>query len=758
MHTEKGFSQSEKGLNAKTFTLSKTNAYQHALDKTAIVAITDLAGSITYVNENFCKISKYTRDELIGKNHNILKSGYHNRGFYADLWKTIKKGEVWMGQIKNKAKDGSYYWVQTTIVPLVNEEQQPYQYLSFRLDITQQKQAEEQLEISKERLSLITSNFPHGSVSLIDKDLYILFTGGAGYEEVNLKAEAMAGKNIREVFSPPIYSFIEENLPRILQGEMMTHEVFVRNRYYQITYKPVYDKAEILYGFVMVALDITERHKADISIKRHHDLFTIGEQLAKIGSWELDVSTMELTFSSNTSELLGIDPSTEKWSFERVLQLVHPEDRTLADTFFKEMLLQKKSSIQEFRIIDQDGAYNIFQSSGTIYLNSEGKVIRIIGVMKDITERKKSEQDLLESRELLSNIADSIPGLVMRYVENIHGKAEIQYVSRGAELLWEIPHAQILLDENIVWKKIHPRDLRGFVKSFRKATNTLSTWNHEYRIVMDDGRIKWISAIGTPKKLKNGSKMWNILALDVTDRKNAEEIIEKNIELLTFQNTQLLDFCNIVSHNLRSPLINISMLLDFIEESKDEAERKMFIDKLKPVIDSLNETFEELVESIQIKQDNELQMENIEVEEYFNKILTGFEGQIVQTQAIISTDFTEAPVVCCPPQYFSSILQNLISNSLKYKSPDRRPEIKIKTFKMNHSVVLSVEDNGLGLDIIKHKDNLFKIRKVFHRHPDARGFGLFITKTQVEAIKGKIWVESVPNEGSIFYVKFNQLK
>src|SRR5690606_16546101 len=173
MYTEKGVTRMEKGSNAKTFTLSKTNAYQHALDRTAIVAITDLAGCITYVNDNFCKISKYTREELIGKNHNILKSGYHSLEFYASLWTTIRSGEVWMGQIKNKAKDGTYYWVQTTIVPLINEEQQPYQYLSFRLDITQQKQAEEQLEISKERLNLIASNFPHGSVSLINKDLFI---------------------------------------------------------------------------------------------------------------------------------------------------------------------------------------------------------------------------------------------------------------------------------------------------------------------------------------------------------------------------------------------------------------------------------------------------------------------------------------------------------------------------------------------------------------------------------------------------------
>ena len=109
------------------------HAYQQAVDKTAIVGITDLNGSITYVNDRFCEISKYTREELIGKNHSILKSGYHTIDFYKDLWRTIKRGDVWMGEIKNKAKDGSYYWVQTTIVPMLDAQQKPFQYLSFRL-------------------------------------------------------------------------------------------------------------------------------------------------------------------------------------------------------------------------------------------------------------------------------------------------------------------------------------------------------------------------------------------------------------------------------------------------------------------------------------------------------------------------------------------------------------------------------------------------------------------------------------------------
>jgi signal transduction histidine kinase len=100
-----------------------------------------------------------------------------------------------------------------------------------------------------------------------------------------------------------------------------------------------------------------------------------------------------------------------------------------------------------------------------------------------------------------------------------------------------------------------------------------------------------------------------------------------------------------------------------------------------------------------------------------------------------------------------SILQNLISNSLKYSSPERRPVIKISSQPKKDSIILSISDNGLGLDLAKHSENLFKIRKVFHNHPAAKGFGLFITKSQVTALGGKIWVESQPDVGSTFHVE-----
>lgn len=250
-----------------------------------------------------------------------------------------------------------------------------------------------------------------------------------------------------------------------------------------------------------------------------------------------------------------------------------------------------------------------------------------------------------------------------------------------------------------------------------------------------------------------------IFSYDISSLKEIEIELENRlnertqmIEQIEEQKKQLGEFCNMITHNMRAPLSNLILLNDMIQDSDSIDEKLVLFEKQKPIVSFLHETLNELVDATQVRTDYSVKRKQISIEDSTLKALHLLDGEILDTKAEVSYSF-EVNDIYYAEKYLNSIISNLLSNAIKYRSPDRKPKINIRSYLENGWAYLEVKDNGLGIDMEKHGEKIFKLNKTFHNHPGAKGIGLFTTKIQVEAMGGKIEVRSKPEEGSTFKVK-----
>jgi PAS domain S-box-containing protein len=301
-----------------------------------------------------------------------------------------------------------------------------------------------------------------------------------------------------------------------------------------------------------------------------------------------------------------------------------------------------------------------------------------------------------------------------------------------------------------------PKTDWGSVHVMMEATKVFEATNATLLNYTKSGKPIWFDISVTPVFDENGI-CTNFIDVkkDVTERMEKQKQLQALTDVTADQNKRLLNFTYIVSHNIRSHSANLTGLINLIDNTNDEEEKLALFKMLKTSTEKLEETIQNLNEIISIQNNLNQAKVKLNLKKEIERTFLVVQDVILESQVTIEnkvSDLIELEVI---PAYLDSILLNLVTNAIKYRSPDRFPVIEISTQTDGDYLVLLVKDNGLGLDLNKFKDKLFGMYKTFHNNPNSRGIGLFITKNQIEAMNGKIDVESEVNIGTTFKIYFS---
>ncbi|MCC8407897.1 PAS domain S-box protein [Mucilaginibacter sp. UR6-1] len=505
-------------------------------------------------------------------------------------------------------------------------------------------------------------------------------------------------------------------------------------------YKPV--------RLVGINVDVTRHILAEQELTNNKELLNKTNLSIKLGGWEIDMINKKLAWTQVTKQLYGVDvdfvPSFniidrfyKSGKHQQMMDKALTDITETGEPFDVETIMMTAQNDEKWvRII----AHAEFEN---------GRCSKIYGTLQDIDDQVSIRHYLKNSEDRFESAFENSP-IGMALVSPEGKWLKVNRILANS-LGYNAEEFAALTFQEIT----HPDDLNTDLELLEKLVNgEISNYEMEKRYYHKNGNIIW-ALLSVSLVRDNDGKPLHFVShvYDITEKKLQDEHIKQTLAIVGEQNNRLLNFAYIVSHNLRTHSGNFQSLIELVNDPNTDAEeRQLYLTFLENVSIQLNETILNLNDVVSIQANRHLQKVPVNIFEYITKTIDALKPDIHKHQVLIKNEVTADAEIDFHPAYLESILLNLFTNSIKYRSIERQPVIVINFNILNNKKLLTVSDNGSGIDLSKYGNDLFGMYKTFHGNHDARGIGLFITKNQIEAMDGKIEVESQTGVGTSFKI------
>lgn len=595
------------------------------------------------------------------------------------------------------------------------------------------------------------------ATAFINNDLEIVYVSDKWVNLFDFTNDVVVGKTLDTLFENSNKEW-QKTIKRFVTGGISEVAISLyinsekEEKSFEIQNIPWHDGYENVIGTILQIEDVTQKVINEEKLKKLEIISEDISSISEIGYWEYNLVKDKLTWCERTRSIHEIDDDYTPNIIDATAFYKNGYSRNTISMIVNKAIANKTSFSEKLQLVTAKGNEIWVTCSGKpIY--KYGKFTGLIGTIQNINELTLKETKTKENEYLLRTLIDNLPLNI--YIKDLDSKrilvnkAEIQFncLSHEDELLGKDDFE--FYDKETATKQrkedlMVMHDLKPIISRemnyTMKCGNATTFLTSKIPLVGSDGKAYGFVGIN----------------MDISNLKQKEHELRNLIDVTSLQNEKLINFAHIISHNLRSHSANFSMLIDFLIHEKDKEEKERIIQMLLSSSNNLLDTLENLNEVVDINTNTNLKKKEIFINTALTKVQQNLSVFLKVNKVNIINDIPPTTKINVVPSYVESILTNLITNSIKYRSEEKTPTIEISCHIEGKYTVLTIKDNGIGIDLEKYGEKIFGMYKTFHNNKDARGIGLYMTKNQIEAMNGKITVESEINKGTTFKLFFNE--